>query len=92
MKTVKYLFLCVMNTLSYNVLYIKDFIFGVLQILLYFAVLFVSYRVLYKYGGFSDKMSVVYGVLIMIGFILALYTVICLVECTIRLILKLKNK
>ena len=91
MKTVKYLFLCVMNTLSYNVLYTKDFIFGVLQILLYFAVWFFSYGVLYKYGGFSEKMSVIYGVLIMIGFILALYTVICLVECTIRLIVRLKK-
>ena len=91
MKTVKYLFMCLMDCISNDVDFTKDFIFGVLQILLYFAVWFFSYGVLYKYGGFSDKMSVIYGVLIMIGFILALYTVICLVECTIRLIVRLKK-
>lgn len=91
MKTVKYLFLCVMNTLSFNVLYTKDMIFGVLQILLYFAVLFVSSGLLVFYCNVSEILAGLYGFLITIGFVLVLYGTIFLIECAIRLIVRLKK-
>lgn len=91
MKTVKYLFLCVMNTLSFNVLYTRDMIFGVLQILLYFAVLFVSSGLLVIYCNVYEIMAGLYGFLITIGFVLVLYGTICLIECAIRLIVRLKK-
>ena len=76
MKTVKYLFLCLMNTLSANLFYTKDFIIGWIQIVAFFAVFLISTVLLTWY----------YGLLIMSGVMLALYGIVCIIELFIRLI------
>lgn len=76
MKTVKYLFLCLMNTLSANLFYTKDFIIGCIQIVAFFAVFLISTVLLTWY----------YGLLIMSGVMLALYGIVCIIELFIRLI------
>ena len=42
MKTVKYLFFCLMDCLSLNVAFTKDFIIGCIKIVVLFAVFLVS--------------------------------------------------
>ena len=42
MKTVKYLFLCLMDCLSLNVVFTKDFIIGCIQIVVFFTVFLIS--------------------------------------------------
>ena len=91
MKTVKYLFVCLMDTLNFSVIYTRDMIFGWLQILLYFAVLFFSSGALVFYCNVHEIMAGLYGFLITIGFVLVLYGTICLIECAIRLIVRLKK-
>ena len=76
MKTVKYLFLCLMNTLSANLFYTKDFIIGWIQIVVFFTVFLISTVLLTWY----------YGLLIMSGVMLALYGIVCIIELFIRLI------
>ena len=91
MKTVKYLFFCLMACLSFNIVFTKDFIFGLIQMVLYFVVLFGSSGLLVFYCNVSEIMAGLYGFLITIGFVLVLYGTICLIECAIRLIVRLKK-
>lgn len=91
MKTVKYLFLCLMDCLSLNVVFTKDFIIGCIQIVVYFAVLFVSSGLLVFYCNVSKIMAGLYGLLITIGFVLIFYLAIFLIECVVRLIMQLKK-
>lgn len=76
MKTVKYLFLCLMDCLSLNVVFTKDFIIGCIQIIVFFAVFLVSTVLLTWY----------YGLLITLGVMLTLYGIICIIEVFIKLI------
>ena len=91
MKTVKYLFSCLMDCLSLNVVFSKDFIIGCIQIVAFFAVLLVSSGLLVFYCNIHVIMAGLYGLFITIGFVLALYGTICLIECAIRLIVRLKK-
>lgn len=91
MKTVKYLFLCLMDCLSLNVAFTKDFIIGCIQIVVFFTVLFVSSGLLVFYCNVSEIMAGLYGFLITIGFVLVLYGTIFLIESAIRLIVRLKK-
>lgn len=82
MKIAKYLFFCLMDCLSQNVAFTKDAIVGIIQIIVFFAVLvFAEYLTTWYYG-----------VLITLGVIAALYGVISIVEITVRLIIKLLRK
>ena len=63
MKTVKYLFFCLMDCLSLNVAFTKDFIVGCIQIVVFFAVFLVSTVLLTWY----------YGILITLGTMFVLY-------------------
>ena len=74
MKTVKYLFFCLMDCLSFNVAFTKDFIIGVMQILLFFAVFLISTVLLTWY----------YGLLITLGFVLAIYGIVCIIELFVK--------
>ena len=76
MKTVKYLFLCLMDCLSLNVVFTKDFIIGCIQIVVFFTVFLISTVLLTWY----------YGLLIMLGTILTLYGIICIIELFISLL------
>ncbi len=91
MKITKYLFVCLIECLSFNVVFLKEFIFGWLQIVLYFAVCFCSYGLLVNRFSFSDGKATIYAGLITIGIILILYGLICLIECIIRLMIRLKS-
>ncbi len=85
MKTVKYLFFCLMDCLSLNVAFTKDLIIGWIQILLYFAVLFVSSGLLVVYCNVHEIMAGLYGFLITLTVIVVLYGFICVVELFIKL-------
>lgn len=76
MKAVKYLFFCLMDCLSTNVVFTKDFIIGWIQIVVFFTVFLISTVLLTWY----------YGLLIMSGVMLALYGIVCIIELFIRLI------
>ncbi len=79
MKIVKYLFVSLLDCLSLNVVFTKDFIVGCIQIVVFFAVFLISTLLLSWY----------YGLLITVGSIIALYGIICIVELFIRLIKKI---
>lgn len=91
MKIVKYLFFCMLDCLSFNIALTKDFIFGVLQIIVYFAVLFFSSGALIVYCDTPEILGILYGFLITIGFALTLYGVICLIEVIAERIIRFKN-
>ena len=76
MKTVKYLFLCLMDCLSLNVVFTKDFIIGSIQIVVFFTVFLISTVLLTWY----------YGLLIMLAVMLTFYGIVCIIELFIRLI------
>ena len=76
MKTVKYLFLCLMDCLSLNVVFIKDIIVGFIQIVVFFTVFLISTVLLTWY----------YGLLILLAVMLAFYGIVCIIELFIRLI------
>ena len=78
MKTVKYLFFCLMDCLSLNVAFTKDFIIGTMQFIVFFAVFFVSTLLLTWY----------YGILITLGTVLALYGIAGIVDIFINSIKK----
>lgn len=91
MKIVKYLFRCLVDFLA-DAAFFKDFVFGAMQVVLYCAVLCFSYWTLRSWCGFSEILATVYGALTTVGFIIALYGLICIVELTVRLIIKIKRK
>lgn len=77
MKTsIEYMFGCLMDCLSFNVESTKDFIIGLLQLAIFFVVFTVSTILLTWY----------YAIAITIGFILALYLCVLIVEFIVRLI------
>lgn len=78
MKTVKYLFFCLMDCLSLNVTCTKDFIIGIIQFILFFAVFFFSTLLFTWY----------YGILITLVAVIVLYGVVCVVDIFIKLIKK----
>lgn len=92
MKAVKYLFLCLMECLSLNVAFRKEFIFGAIQIILYFVAMLLSYFMLRASFGVAHFWASIYSILIMIAFIIVLYCLICIIELAYRLFFKLKRR
>lgn len=76
MKTVKYLFFCLMDCLSLNVVFTKDLIIGWIQIVVFFTVFLISTVLLTWY----------YGLLILLAAMLTFYGIVCIIELFIRLI------
>ena len=83
MKTVKYLFVCLLKVLDVpHVFSVKDFIFGIIQLVLFFSV-FVFFEVLLNWY---------FALLLTIGVVITLYSIICLVEFIVLLIKKKHKK
>lgn len=91
MKTVKYLIHCFISVLSQNCVFTREFVFGLVQLVLYFAVFFISNLFLSYYYDLFEIEMIFYSLLITIVFILILYICVVMVECFVRLLLKLKN-
>ena len=89
MKTVKFLFETFTNFLSFDALFVKDWIFGILQAILFLGSFVVSFVILLKEASFREIKATFFALLMAIGFMLVFYALICLGELFVRLVIKI---
>lgn len=78
MKTIKYLFFCLMDTISFNAALTKDFVIGFIQMIVFCAIFIVCTVVLTWY----------YGLLITIGCMILFYVLAAVIVMFVNLIKK----